>query len=153
MRCLKHCSLTVGIVQFLGEMHSFSEALPSKSCSGYCGRRFPTWNTEMCYLSLLPIQAGVPIHGLPNTNPHCHDVEKMMTSERSETRVGWVVDSHSLLAHLLNSRLFQFYQLCPILGVGDIREANDQKEKRTKTKQFLLTSGVSSANITERILM
>lgn len=68
------------------------------------------------------------------TFPHCG--EDVDLRSKAESGAVWVVDSLSPLVHLLNSRLFQFYQFYLIWGMWAIKEANDQKKKKYQTDFF-----------------
>lgn len=135
----------MGIVQLLGEKYSFSEAFPSKGYFGYCGRKLPTWKKEMCSLALLPIHAGVSDTQLTPQNHISMLWRRCWPQIKSWEQGGLSGGLSQPLVHLLNSRLFQFYQFCLICLC--IKEANGKKKKKSNT-QFLLTSGVSSANVT-----
>lgn len=77
--------------------------------------------------------------------PHCWG-EDAHLRPKAESWVLWRADNLCPLIHLLNSKSFQFCQLCLIRGLQGIKKAKKKKNLKIKHVIYLI-SGVSSAKI------
>jgi len=95
----------------------FCEAVPSKGYFGYCGKKLPTWNREMCYLTLLPIHASLSDAGLTQrkTTFACCGEDTDLRS-KAESRMVWVVDSPQRSGSPVELKILSIFPVLSHLG-------------------------------------